>query len=48
MGIEQFRYDGKRAVIVGGATGMGAAATALLADSAPSSWCSTCRTSLTT
>jgi len=32
MGIEQFRYDGKRAVIVGGATGMGAAAAALLAD----------------
>ena len=25
-GIEQFRYDGKRALIVGGATGMGAAA----------------------
>ena len=25
-GIEQFRYDGKRAVVVGGATGMGAAA----------------------
>lgn len=32
MGIEQFRYDGKRAVIVGGATGMGAAAAALLAE----------------
>jgi NAD(P)-dependent dehydrogenase (short-subunit alcohol dehydrogenase family) len=25
-GIDQFRYDGKRAVVVGGATGMGAAA----------------------
>jgi NAD(P)-dependent dehydrogenase (short-subunit alcohol dehydrogenase family) len=25
-GIEQFRYDGKRALVVGGATGMGAAA----------------------
>ena len=25
MGIEDFRYDGKRAVVVGGATGMGAA-----------------------
>ncbi len=32
MGIEQFRYDGKRAVIVGGATGMGAATATLLAD----------------
>jgi NAD(P)-dependent dehydrogenase (short-subunit alcohol dehydrogenase family) len=32
MGIEQFRYDGKRAVIVGGATGMGAASAALLAE----------------
>jgi NAD(P)-dependent dehydrogenase (short-subunit alcohol dehydrogenase family) len=31
-GVEQFRYDGKRAVIVGGATGMGAAAAHLLAD----------------
>ena len=32
MGIEQFRYDGKRAVIVGGATGMGAATATLLAE----------------
>ena len=32
MGIEQFRYDGKRAVIVGGATGMGAATATLLSE----------------
>ena len=31
-GEEQFRYDGKRAVVVGGATGMGAAAARLLAE----------------
>jgi NAD(P)-dependent dehydrogenase (short-subunit alcohol dehydrogenase family) len=31
-GAEQFRYDGRRAVIVGGATGMGAATAHLLAD----------------
>ena len=31
-GADQFRYDGKRAVVVGGATGMGAAAAHLLAD----------------
>ena len=31
-GADQFRYDGKRAVIVGGATGMGAAAAQLLTD----------------
>lgn len=31
-GIDQFRFDGKRAVVVGGATGMGAAAADLLAD----------------
>ena len=32
MGIEQFRYDGRRAVIVGGATGIGAATATLLAE----------------
>ena len=31
-GADQFRYDGKRAVIVGGATGMGAAAAHLLTE----------------
>ncbi len=31
-GIEQFRYDGKRAVVVGAATGMGAATAHLLAE----------------
>jgi len=31
-GIDQFRYDGKRAVVVGGATGMGAATADLLID----------------
>jgi NAD(P)-dependent dehydrogenase (short-subunit alcohol dehydrogenase family) len=31
-GADQFRYDGRRAVVVGGATGMGAAAAHLLAD----------------
>jgi NAD(P)-dependent dehydrogenase (short-subunit alcohol dehydrogenase family) len=31
-GIDAFRYDGKRALIVGGATGMGAAAAQLVAD----------------
>ena len=31
-GEEQFRYDGRRAVVVGGATGMGAAAARLLAE----------------
>jgi NAD(P)-dependent dehydrogenase (short-subunit alcohol dehydrogenase family) len=31
-GIEQFRYDGKRALVVGGATGMGAAAAKTAGD----------------
>ena len=31
-GIEQFRYDGKRALVVGGATGMGAAAAQTAGD----------------
>jgi NAD(P)-dependent dehydrogenase (short-subunit alcohol dehydrogenase family) len=31
-GIEQFRYDGKRAMVVGGATGMGAAAAKTVHD----------------
>jgi len=31
-GIEQFRYDGKKALVVGGATGMGAAAAKTAAD----------------
>src|SRR5262249_28474723 len=31
-GADQFRYDGRRAVVVGGATGMGAAAARLLAE----------------
>ena len=32
MGIEAFRYDGKRALVVGGATGMGAAAAQIVSD----------------
>jgi NAD(P)-dependent dehydrogenase (short-subunit alcohol dehydrogenase family) len=32
MGIEAFRYDGKRTLIVGGATGMGAAVAKTVAD----------------
>src|SRR5687768_11638855 len=32
MGIEALRYDGKRALVVGGATGMGAATAALVRD----------------
>lgn len=32
MGFEQFRYDGKRVLVVGGATGMGAAAAKTAAD----------------
>src|SRR5688572_5050353 len=32
MGFEQFRYDGKRVVVVGGATGMGAAAAQTVRD----------------
>jgi len=32
MGIEAFRYDGKRVLVVGGATGMGAAAAAMASD----------------
>jgi NAD(P)-dependent dehydrogenase (short-subunit alcohol dehydrogenase family) len=32
MGQEAFRFDGKRALVVGGATGMGAAAAALVRD----------------
>jgi NAD(P)-dependent dehydrogenase (short-subunit alcohol dehydrogenase family) len=32
MGIEAFRFDGKRALVVGGATGMGAAAAEVLRD----------------
>ena len=34
-GIEQFRYDGKRALVVGGATGMGAAAAKIVRDLGP-------------
>ena len=32
MGYDAFRFDGKRAVVVGGATGMGAAAAPILQD----------------
>lgn len=32
MGIEKFRYDGKRALVVGGATGMGAATAKLVQE----------------
>lgn len=32
MGLEQFRYDGKRALVLGAATGMGAAAARLAAE----------------
>ena len=32
MGYDAFRFDGKRAVVVGGATGMGAAAAAIVQD----------------
>jgi NAD(P)-dependent dehydrogenase (short-subunit alcohol dehydrogenase family) len=32
VGIEAFRYDGKRALVVGGATGMGAAAAQIVGD----------------
>jgi NAD(P)-dependent dehydrogenase (short-subunit alcohol dehydrogenase family) len=32
MGIEAFRFDGKRALVVGGATGMGAAAATIMQD----------------
>ncbi len=32
MGIEAFRYDGKRALVVGGATGMGASAAQIVSD----------------
>lgn len=32
MGIEDFRYDGKRALVVGGATGMGAAVAQAVAE----------------
>ena len=32
MGADAFRFDGKRALVVGGATGMGASAAALLVD----------------
>ena len=32
MGIEAFRYDGKRALVVGGATGMGAAVSKIVSD----------------
>jgi NAD(P)-dependent dehydrogenase (short-subunit alcohol dehydrogenase family) len=32
VGIESFRYDGKRALVVGGATGMGAAAAEIVRD----------------
>ncbi len=31
-GIDQFRYDGKKALVVGGATGMGAAAAKIVGD----------------
>src|SRR6476660_8726809 len=31
-GVEQFRYDGKHALVVGGATGMGAAAAQIVRD----------------
>ena len=32
MGIDRFRFDGKRVLVVGGATGMGAAAAALVQE----------------
>ena len=32
MGIDAFRYDGKRALVIGAATGMGAATAKLVAD----------------
>ena len=32
MSIDAFRYDGKRALVVGGATGMGAAAAKIVGD----------------
>ena len=32
MGVDAFRYDGKRALVVGGATGMGAATAALVQE----------------
>ena len=32
MGIEQFRYDGRRALVVGGASGMGQATSSLLQE----------------
>ncbi|MGX7680243.1 SDR family oxidoreductase [Jatrophihabitans sp. DSM 45814] len=32
MGIDAFRFDGKRALVVGGASGMGAAAAAIIRD----------------
>ena len=35
--IDRLRYDGKRALVVGGATGMGAAAAKSPASSAPKS-----------
>jgi len=38
MRADAFRYDGKRALVVGGATGMGAAVAELVQDLAPRSW----------
>ena len=32
MGMEQFRYDGKRVLVAGGATGMGAAVAKLVTE----------------
>ena len=32
MGVEQFRYDGKRVLVAGGATGMGAAVSKLVTE----------------
>ena len=37
-GIEAFRYDAKRVLVVGGATGMGAAAAQTAATSVAKSW----------
>lgn len=48
MGIDAFRFDGKRALVVGGASGMGEAAASSFAISAlrsssSTSWTSTPR-----
>ncbi len=36
--FDAFRYDGKRVLVVGGATGMGAAAAQLVPTPAPRWW----------